>query len=99
MTSLGWTDKSGLGGSSLSGNPNHIAVVRKLDNTGIGMVRAKKEGDELASGAGPAGASFEDVLKRLAGAGSASPSPAPAPVVQEVVQVEVKAGALRNRIA
>jgi Pin2-interacting protein X1 len=65
MTALGWTDKSGLGGSNLSGDPNHIAVVRKLDNGGIGTARARKEGEELSAGAGQAGRGLEDVLKRL----------------------------------
>lgn len=77
MTSLGWDDSKGLG-SSGDGNPNHIAVVRKIDNGGIGMARAKKEGDDNAAGAGQAGRGLEDVLKRLAAASaSASPSPAP----------------------
>ncbi len=74
MTSLGWTDKSGIGGSDLSGNPNHIAVARKLDNSGIGVGRARKEGEELSSGAGQAGRGLEDVLRRLAQT-SASPVP------------------------
>ena len=71
MTSLGWSSSSGIGSSKLEGNPNHIAVVRKLDNGGIGMARARKDGDDVAAGAGPAGREFEDVLKRLA---RASPS-------------------------
>jgi Pin2-interacting protein X1 len=79
MTALGWTDRSGLGGSDLSGNPNHIAVVQRLDNSGIGMARARKEGDDMSAGAGPAGRGLEDVLKRLAASASASPSPSPAP--------------------
>lgn len=65
-------------GNGLDGNPNHIAVARKLDNGGIGVGRAKKEGDELG---GQAGAGLNDVLKRLAASASASPalSPSPAP--------------------
>lgn len=92
MSSLGWNEKSGLGGD-LSGNPNNIAVARKLDNGGIGMGRARKEGDDQAAGAGQAGRGLEDVLKRLAQA-SASPSPSPVP------EVILKGGAVsRNRIA
>jgi Pin2-interacting protein X1 len=98
MTSLGWSDKSGIGGSGLSGNPNHIAVVRKLDTTGIGMARARKEGDDRAAGAGQAGASFEEVLRRLAGAASASPSPGPGEVAIEVVEGE-KPAVARSGIA
>ena len=71
MTSLGWSSSSGIGSSNLEGNPNHIAVVRKLDNGGIGMARARKDGDDMAAGAGQAGREFDDVLKRLA---EASPS-------------------------
>ncbi|OCF41518.1 hypothetical protein I317_04626 [Kwoniella heveanensis CBS 569] len=94
MTSLGWSDNSGLG-SGLSGNPNHIAVVRKLDNGGIGMDRARKDGDDVAANYGQAGRGLEDVLKRLAG-GSASPSPAPSPAPEEKEQEQK---VLRNRIA
>ncbi|WVF70252.1 hypothetical protein IAT40_005041 [Kwoniella sp. CBS 6097] len=96
MTSLGWSDNSGLG-SGLSGNPNHIAVVRKLDNGGIGMDRARKDGDDVAANAGQAGRGLEDVLKRLAGA-SASPSPAPSPAPEEK-EKEQEQKVLRNRIA
>ncbi|KAK8866143.1 hypothetical protein IAR55_001294 [Kwoniella newhampshirensis] len=94
MTALGWTDKAGLGGD-LSGNPNHIAVVRKSDNGGIGMARAKKEGDDVAAGAGQAGQGLEEVLRRLAAAGSASPSPAPSPAPVEQEDRTL----VRNRIA
>ena len=75
LQTLGWSDSQGLGNTFL-GNPNHIIVSRKSDNGGIGMQRARKEGDDQAAGAGQAGQGLEDVLKRLAG-GSASPSPAP----------------------
>ncbi|ORX37359.1 hypothetical protein BD324DRAFT_444260 [Kockovaella imperatae] len=93
LKSLGWSSSSGIGGSGLDGNPNHIAVVKKLDNGGIGMARARKEGDDNAAGAGPAGRNFEDVLKRLAGnSPSESPSGASTPVEQAV---EKK----RNKIA
>ncbi len=75
MTTLGWSDASGIGGNDLSGNPNHIVLARKLDNGGIGMARARKDGDDQAAGAGQAGRGLEDVLRRLAGAAEASPSP------------------------
>ncbi|WWC66163.1 uncharacterized protein I206_100064 [Kwoniella pini CBS 10737] len=96
MTALGWTDNSGLG-AGLAGNPNHIAVVRKSDQGGIGMDRARKDGSDLAAGAGQAGRGLEDVLKRIAAA-SASPSPSPAPETPtEEKKVEQKI--MRNRIA
>lgn len=103
LKNLGWSDNQGLG-SSQDGNPNHIAVARKLDNSGIGVGRARKEGDELG---GQAGAGLNDVLKRLAAAASASPSPSPAPVLGgsgegseggEVVVVD-DATKRRNKIA
>lgn len=77
MKALGWQDDKGLG-NSLDGNPNHIAVARKQDNGGIGVARARKEGDDIG---GQAGAGLNDVLKRLAASASASPalSPSPAP--------------------
>ncbi|KAK4687672.1 Pin2-interacting protein X1, partial [Tremellales sp. Uapishka_1] len=83
MTNLGWTDKSGIGGSDLSGNPNHIAVARKLDNSGIGVGRARKEGEELSSGAGQAGRGLEDVLKRLAAAAAVSAPSTPEGLEEE----------------
>ncbi|WVQ82492.1 hypothetical protein IAT38_004621 [Cryptococcus sp. DSM 104549] len=93
MTALGWKDNTGLG-SDASGNPNHIAVVRKSDNGGIGMARQIKEGGDLAAGAGQAGQGLEEVLRRLAASASASPSPAP------VVEAEEKPKApMRNKIA
>jgi Pin2-interacting protein X1 len=95
MQALGWSDKSGIGGSGMSGNPNHISVVRKMDSQGIGMARVRKEGSDMAAGAGQAGASFEEVLKRLASAGTSMP-------VQEVVVEEIKVEkpvALRNKLA
>lgn len=86
MTALGWTDDSGIGGASLTGNAKHIAVVHKLDSSGIGMARAMKEGEAVG---GQARAGLDDVLRRLASAsGSASPTPSPAPEPQ-----------LSNRIA
>jgi Pin2-interacting protein X1 len=100
MTALGWKEQSGIGGSGLSGNPNHIAVVRKLDSSGIGMARAKKEGEDQAAGAGPAGRGLEDVLKRLAAA--ASPSSSPTPESSALIPVQADAAErriARNRIA
>ncbi len=95
MTALGWTGDKGLGTHG-DGNPNHIAVVRRTDNGGIGMARAKKEGDDNAAGAGQAGRGLEDVFKRLAAASaSASPSPAPESPA-EPSDKEVKK---RNKIA
>ena len=94
MKQLGWSDASGLG-AGLAGNPNNIAVARKLDNGGIGMGRARKEGDDSAAGAGQAGRGLEDVLKRLQAA-SESPSPSPAPVEQAEKE---KSAPIRNRIA
>lgn len=81
MNKLGWAEGSGIG-KDQSGRATHIAVMRKMDNTGIGMGRAKKEGEELSAGAGQAGAGLEDVLKRLASrkntpTTTAEPSPAP----------------------
>ena len=98
MTALGWNDAKGLG-SSGDGNPNHIAVVHKLDNGGIGMSRARKEGDNNAAGAGQAGRGLEDVLKRLAAAASASPSPAPSPAPESPAESSDKEVKKRNKIA
>ncbi|WWD17651.1 hypothetical protein CI109_102092 [Kwoniella shandongensis] len=95
MTALGWSDKAGLG-NDLAGNPNHIAVVRKTDNGGIGMARAKKDGDDFAAGAGQAGQGLEEVLRRLAASASASPSPAPSPAPAEPQEDRTL---VRNRIA
>lgn len=98
LSNLGWSG-SGLG-SGGDGNPNHIAVARKVDNGGIGMGRARKEGEDNAAGAGQAGRGLEDVLRRLASATnspSASPSPAPeSPVAEGEEKKEVK---LRNKVA
>ncbi|GMK53519.1 hypothetical protein CspeluHIS016_0101050 [Cutaneotrichosporon spelunceum] len=80
MSNLGWKEDTGLG-KDASGNANHIAVVRKADNGGIGMLRMQKEGKELSAGAGQAGAGLEDVLKRLA-ARSASASASATPSAQ-----------------
>lgn len=100
MTTLGWSDSSGLGGSSLSGNPNHIAVAKKLDNGGIGMARARKDGDDQAAGAGQAGKGLEDVLRRLAQAsGGSPPSPMLEPQSIEVTQVEGNNAVLRSKVA
>lgn len=96
MSSLGWSDNSGIGGSNLSGNPNHIVVARKLDNSGIGMGRAKKEGDEMAGGAGPARQGLDDVLRRLAEAASRSGTSTPA---ETVVEVKTEVAPVKNRIA
>jgi len=99
MTALGWNDAKGLG-SSGDGNPNHIAVVHKLDNGGIGMARARKEGDDNAAGAGQAGRGLEDVLKRLAAAAaSASPSPALSPAPESPAESSDKEQKKRNKIA
>ncbi len=76
MANLGWKENTGLG-KDQSGNANHIAVVRKADNGGIGMLRMRKEGQELSAGAGQAGAGLEDVLKRLAERKSQSASATP----------------------
>lgn len=80
MSNLGWKENTGLG-KDQSGNANHIAVVRKIDNGGIGMGRLRKEGQELSAGAGQAGAGLEDVLKRLAERKSASASASATPSV------------------
>lgn len=99
MTTLGWSNSSGIGGSDLSGNPNHIAVARKLDNGGIGMARARQDGDDQAAGAGQAGRGFEDVLKRLAQS-SDKVSPVSEGLSVEINVVEdSRAGAVRSRIA
>ncbi|WVQ77123.1 hypothetical protein IAR50_006806 [Cryptococcus sp. DSM 104548] len=90
MKALGWEDNTGLG-SSMVGNANHIAVARKDDNGGIGMTRARKEGSDMAAGAGQAGAGLEDVLRRLAG--GASPAPASPKVEDERPKV------IRNKMA
>jgi len=70
--------------------------VHKLDNGGIGMNRARKEGDDQAAGAGQAGRGLEDVLKRLAAA-SASASPSPAP--ESPAEASEKEVNKRNKIA
>jgi Pin2-interacting protein X1 len=92
MSALGWSENSGLGGNDLSGNPNHITVARKLDNGGIGVGRARKEGDDAASGAGMAGAG----LKRLAEAAAKAEGAAPA---EAKVEVKTEVVPARNRIA
>ncbi|KGB78997.1 Pin2-interacting protein X1 [Cryptococcus deuterogattii 99/473] len=98
MQALGWKENTGLG-TSFEGNPNHIAVVRKADNGGIGMARARKEGDDLAAGAGQAGQGLEEVLRRLAAA-SASPSPSPSPLTTPVTEEKPKEPVVvRNKIA
>ena len=74
LSGMGWSMSKGLG-STFEGNPNHIAVIKKEDNGGIGMARARKENNDMAVGAGQAGREFEDVLKRLA-AGSGQNTPA-----------------------
>lgn len=97
MSNLGWNANSGIGGSDLSGNPNHIVVARKLDNSGIGMGRAKREGDDAASGAGQAGQGLDAVLRRLAEASrSATPT---TPTDEAVVEVKTEIKPSRNRIA
>lgn len=82
MSKLGWEEGSGIG-KDASGRATHIAVMRKMDNTGIGMGRAQKEGEELSAGAGQAGAGLEDVLKRLASRkntpSTTEPTPVPTP--------------------
>ncbi|TYJ56541.1 hypothetical protein B9479_002788 [Cryptococcus floricola] len=92
MKALGWEDNTGLG-SSMVGNANNIAVARKDDNGGIGMARARKEGGDMAAGAGQAGAGLEDVLRRLAGGASPSPAPASPKVEEERPKV------IRNKMA
>jgi Pin2-interacting protein X1 len=96
MSSLGWSEKSGIGGSDLSGNPNHITVARKLDNGGIGVGRARKEGDDAASGAGMAGVGLDAILKRLA---EASRSGTTTPTEEVAVEVKTETVPARNRIA
>lgn len=96
MSALGWSENSGLGGSDLSGNPNHITVARKLDNGGIGVGRARKEGDDAASGAGMAGAGLDGLLKRLAEAASKAEGPA---LTEAAVEVKTEVIPARNRIA
>ncbi|KAL7422891.1 hypothetical protein Q5752_002188 [Cryptotrichosporon argae] len=99
MAALGWSESKGIG-RDLDGNPNHIAVARRLDNGGIGMGRLKKEGGEVSAGAGPARAGLDDVLKRLA---SASASPAPVSASPSSAPSEAEAGpsraSVRNKIA
>lgn len=68
-TSLGLTADSGL--------INPIAVARKLDNSGIGVGRSRKEGGTDNGGVGGAGSGLDDLLRRLA---SASNSGASTPV-------------------
>ncbi|ODN77850.1 hypothetical protein L202_04965 [Cryptococcus amylolentus CBS 6039] len=92
MKALGWEDNTGLG-SSMVGNANNIAVARKDDNGGIGMARARKEGGDMAAGAGQAGAGLEDVLRRLAGGASPSPAPTSPKVEEERPKV------IRNKMA
>ena len=98
MANLGWDTTSGLGADG-SGNPNHIAVARKLDNSGIGVGRARREGEEASSGAGQAGASFEAVLRRLAASQESSPAPTPAEVKSDECQVEAVVDATPKIIA
>ena len=100
MSALGWSENSGLGGSDLSGNPNHITVARKLDNGGIGVGRARREGDDAASGAGMAGAGLDGLLKRLAEAASKAETADPAAGPTEAtVEVKTEVVPARNRIA
>lgn len=63
------------------------------------MARARKEGDDLAAGAGQAGQGLEEVLRRLAAA-SASPSPSPSPLTTPVTEEKPKEPVVvRNKIA
>ena len=72
-------------------------MVHKLDNGGIGMGRARKEGEDTAAGAGQAGRGLEDVLKRLASAqSSAASSPVPE---TPVVEVMIETTNLKNKNA
>lgn len=102
MRNLGWEENKGIG-KGQSGNANHIAVVRKEDNGGIGMLRLRKEGKELSAGAGQAGAGLEDVLKRLAARSSASASATPSASAQPSPSASPAPSpgpsAVRNKIA
>ncbi|CED83594.1 Telomerase elongation inhibitor/RNA maturation protein PINX1 [Phaffia rhodozyma] len=71
-TSLGLTADSGL--------INPIAVARKLDNSGIGVGRSRKEGGTDNGGVGGAGSGLDALLKRLAAeSGTASPDGSASP--------------------
>ncbi|WVN89152.1 uncharacterized protein L203_104368 [Cryptococcus depauperatus CBS 7841] len=102
MKNLGWQDNSGLG-STFTGNANHIAVVRKVDNGGIGITRARKEGNDMAAGAGQAGQGLEEVLRRLASASATpimiTPEASPSPTTTPFLVPEEKPAVVRNKIA
>lgn len=73
LAKSGHVEGTALGSPSGSGLINPIAVSRKMDNSGIGVGRARKEGGTEAHSAGLAGVGLDDVLRRLRGEGSASP--------------------------
>jgi len=55
-TSLGLSD---------NGLVNPIAAARKIDSSGIGMGRARREGGVEGGGVGSAGGNLDDLLRRL----------------------------------
>lgn len=69
LLKAGHTPNTSLGLNPSSGLVNPIAVARKLDNSGIGIGRARREGGVDGNGGiGGAGGGLEEVLKRLAAA-------------------------------
>jgi len=102
MTALGWEENKGIG-KAQDGMATHLAVARKMDNTGIGMGRVMRETGEMSAGAGQAGAGLEDVLRRLASraASTASASPAPSAPQSPAASPAPTAGpsTIRNKIA
>lgn len=52
-------------GLSENGLVNPIAAARKIDSSGIGMGRARREGGVEGGGVGSAGGNLDDLLRRL----------------------------------
>lgn len=65
-------------GLSENGLVNPIAAARKIDSSGIGMGRARREGGVEGGGVGSAGGNLDDLLRRLregeSSEGGAAPS-------------------------
>lgn len=73
LLKAGHTPGTSLGLSD-NGLVNPIAAARKLDASGIGMGRARREGGVEGGGVGSAGGNLDDLLRRLQAAESEAAS-------------------------
>ena len=64
LLKAGHTPGTSLGLSD-NGLVNPIAAARKIDSSGIGMGRARREGGVEGGGVGSAGGNLDDLLRRL----------------------------------